>query len=143
MQQVGAGFWFIVFTQKSGYCDTAFNPMIEPIKVVIKRILKNVAGSLNTKMPINAVPTAPMPVHTAYAVPMGNVWVAFTSKTMLMVSETRKPAYHTYISFPVVSLALPKHEANATSNSPAITRMIQFIVFVVLWVVGGLCLQNS
>jgi hypothetical protein len=39
--------------------------MIEPIKVIIKNNRKNVAGSLNTKMPTKTVPTAPIPVHTA------------------------------------------------------------------------------
>ncbi len=53
--------------------DTAFSPIIEPIKVVMKSKRKKVAGSLNTKIPIRTVPTAPIPVQTAYAVPIGNV----------------------------------------------------------------------
>ena len=42
------------------------------ISVVKKKILVQVAGSLKIRIPINTVPTAPIPVHTAYAVPIGN-----------------------------------------------------------------------
>src|SRR6187431_1609268 len=58
---------------------------------------------------------------------MGKVCVALTYKTMLIVNETRKPAYHQYISLPLVSFAFPKQEAKATSNNPAIINSIQFI----------------
>ncbi len=37
---------------------------------------QKVAGSLNMKIPTSTVPTAPIPVHTAYAVPIGSVSVA-------------------------------------------------------------------
>jgi hypothetical protein len=53
---------------------------------------------------------------------MGMVLVAFTSRIMLMLSATKKPAYHPYEAAPVVSFAFPKQEANATSNKPAITK---------------------
>lgn len=52
--------------------ETAFRPTIETISVKIKNILQNSAGSLKKKIPISAVPTAPIPVHTAYAVPSGS-----------------------------------------------------------------------
>jgi hypothetical protein len=70
---------------------TAFIPIMEQTKVVKKKIRQNVAGSLNTKTPINTVPTAPIPVQTAYAVPIGSVCVALTSSTMLIINETIKP----------------------------------------------------
>lgn len=55
-----------------GYCaDTSFNPMIEAISMVIKNSRQKSEASLNKNIPIIAVPTAPMPVHTAYAVPIG------------------------------------------------------------------------
>lgn len=63
------------------------------INVHIKNIRQKSAGSLKKKIPTSAVPTAPMPVHTAYAVPMGNFWVAFMSNTILTVRHTRKAAY--------------------------------------------------
>lgn len=97
------------------------------MSVQIKNILQNSAGSLNTRIPIRTVPTAPMPVHTAYEVPIGSVCEAFTRRIILMVSDTTKPVYHSMASFPLLCLALPKQEANATSNNPAIIRMIQLM----------------
>lgn len=38
---------------------------MELISVVIKKMRQKLAGSLKKKMPIRAVPTAPMPVQTA------------------------------------------------------------------------------
>ena len=100
---------------------------MEPIKVNRKNNLRKETGSLNRKIPVRTVPTAPIPVHTAYAVPMGSVCVAFTNKIILILSVTRNPAYHKYISIPALSLALPRQEANPTSNKPAIIKIIQFI----------------
>lgn len=48
-------------------------PTIDNIKVVMKNNRQNVAGSLKNRMPTMTVPTAPIPVHTGYAVPMGMV----------------------------------------------------------------------
>jgi hypothetical protein len=42
--------------------------MIEIIKVVIKSNLQKSVGSLKNTIPMITVPTAPMPVQTAYAV---------------------------------------------------------------------------
>lgn len=99
--------------------------MMEAMSVAIKNRRRNVAGSLNTKMPTNTVPTAPIPVQTAYAVPMGRYCVALTSNHMLMPSDTKKPAYHRYMVCPLVSFAFPRQKAKATSKSPAIMRVIQ------------------
>ena len=41
---------------------------------------------------MSTVPAAPMPVHTAYAVPIGSVSVALYKKYMLMNSESKNPA---------------------------------------------------
>ena len=112
--------------------------MIEPISVVIKKILQKLTGSLNINMPINAVPTAPIPVHTAYAVPIGSVWVAFMSNNILTVNEIKNPPYHTYTALPVASLAFPKQDANATSKSPAIIKIIQIIAFSICRKAQGL-----
>lgn len=110
--------------------------MIEPINVVMKSIRKKVAGSLNTNIPTSTVPTAPIPVHTAYAVPIGNVCVAFTNSIILMASVTKKPTYHMYISLPVVSFALPKQKAKATSKRPAIINSAQFIMQIFSYTKG-------
>lgn len=95
----------------------------------MKNNRRNVAGSLKTKMPNNTVPAAPMPVHTAYAVPMGKVCVALINNTMLKTKATRKPPYHNIISVPVDVFALPRQNAKTVSNIPAIIKMIQFILF--------------
>ena len=67
--------------------------MIENIKVLIKKMRQKVAGSLNIKMPTSTLPTAPMPVQTAYAVPMGKTFVAFISKIMLIAQQIKNPPY--------------------------------------------------
>lgn len=46
-------------------CDTAFNPIMEAMSVAMKKRRQKLAGSLKTKIPIMAVPTAPIPVQTA------------------------------------------------------------------------------
>jgi hypothetical protein len=44
---------------------------MDAINVVIKNNRQKVAGSLKIKIPIKTVPTAPIPVQTAYQVPIG------------------------------------------------------------------------
>jgi hypothetical protein len=51
------------------YSETKFNPTIDIINVVRKKSLQKSAGSLKKRIPTITVPTAPMPVQTAYAVP--------------------------------------------------------------------------
>lgn len=46
---------------------------------------------------------------------------------MLMRQVMMKPPNHQYDSIPVVTLALPRQDVKATSNSPAMMRMIQFM----------------
>ena len=47
------------------FYDTTFRPMIDAKRVKMKNRRRKFVGSLNTKMPIRAVPSAPMPVHIA------------------------------------------------------------------------------
>ncbi len=101
------------------------------MSVNIKNILQKVAGSLNSKIPIIALPIAPIPVQTAYAVPMGNSLVAFTNKTILMVRQIKNPPYQNTEVLPVVSFALPKQVAKPTSNKPAMISKIQFKIILV------------
>jgi len=102
--------------------------MIEAISVNKKNKRKKVVGSLKTKIPTNTVPTAPIPVQTAYAVPIGSDCVALMSKPILTHKVIKKPTYHHAVSFPVDARAFPKQNANATSKSPAMVRIIQFIL---------------
>jgi hypothetical protein len=74
--------------------DTNLRPTIESIRVVIKNNLQNSAGSSKTTIPTRTVPTAPTPVHTAYAVPIGNVCVALYKRNMLIERQIAKPSHH-------------------------------------------------
>ena len=53
--------------------------------------------------------------------------VTFTNKIILIVRLIKNAAYQNATEFPVDSLALPRHVANATSNNPAIINKIQFM----------------
>lgn len=46
-----------------------------------------------------------------------------------MAKQTKNPTIQSVDSVPEVSLALPKQDANPTSNNPAITKSIQFIFY--------------
>lgn len=46
------------------YSETIFRPMMEAVRVVIKKRRQKVAGSWKMKMPTSTEPRAPMPVHT-------------------------------------------------------------------------------
>jgi hypothetical protein len=100
---------------------------MEAINVERKNILQKVAGSLKMNIPTKTVPTAPIPVQTAYAVPIGNSCVALYNKIILIERQTKKPAIQYVEIILVVSLALPKHDANPTSKRPAMINKIQFI----------------
>ncbi len=113
--------------------------MIEAIKVVIKKILQKSAGSLKIKTPTKTVPTAPIPVQTAYAVPIGNVCVALYNNSMLMVRQIKNPIIHKTAVVPEFSLALPKQVAKPTSNKPPIISKIQFIFIVSKSILKALC----
>jgi hypothetical protein len=49
----------------------------------MKNIRQKETGSLNTKIPMITVPTAPIPVQTGYAVPSGIVFTARERKYIL------------------------------------------------------------
>lgn len=107
--------------------DTNLSPIIELIRVVRKNNLQKVAGSLKIKIPTSTIPTAPIPVHTAYEVPTGNVWAALYNKYMLTARQVINPKAQKVVADPVDSFNLPIHVANPTSNIPAMISMIQFI----------------
>lgn len=93
----------------------------------MKNSLQNEAGSLNTKIPTMTVPTAPIPVHTGYAVPRGMVFVALVSSTMLRMHNKAKAVYHNAALFPVSILPFPRQNAKPVSHIPAIINIIQSI----------------
>src|SRR5699024_806638 len=109
------------------YLSKSFSPTIEAINVPIKKSLQKLTGSLNMKMPISTVPTAPTPAKTAYAVPIGIVFEAIIKKSMLKVSEAANPPYHNHMVRPDVCSAFTKQEVKPTSKQPASIKINQFI----------------
>jgi hypothetical protein len=84
----------------------------------MKNILRNVAGSLKIKIPVNTVPTAPIPVNMAYAVPIGKLCVAFTNKLIPTIRHNTNPMYQ-YVETGVTDiLAFPRQNVNNTSKIP-------------------------
>ena len=57
---------------------------------------------------------------------MGSVCVAFINSNILMVRETKNAIYQNTTAFPVTSFAFAKQAAKATSNKPAMIKIIQF-----------------
>ena len=97
----------------------------------MKNTRQKSAGSLKNNIPISTVPTAPIPVHTAYAVPKGRVCVAFIRSAMEANKQRIKPPYHIYVVDPVASFALPRQVVKPISNRPPSIKNIQFIMYVI------------
>lgn len=93
----------------------------------MKNNRQNVAGSLKNKIPTITVPTAPIPVQTGYAVPMGIVCTAFDNSSILRVRHSRNPSPQKNHGVPDSPLILPRQNANPVSKHPAMMRRIQFI----------------
>ena len=71
--------------------DNNLSPIIPQRIKKKQRILRGLLSSPRYIMPYAAVPRAPMPTQTAYAVPMGNVLVASESRYMLSeIKSTQK-----------------------------------------------------
>lgn len=98
---------------------------MERMRVVRKKMRQKVAGSWKNSMPITTAPTAPMPVHTGYTVPMGIFSADLAIRYMLRASAAKNPVHHNASSVPVASLVLPRQKVNAVSISPAKISMIQ------------------
>jgi hypothetical protein len=96
-----------------------FRPTI-PVKIrKIKKSLLKIAGSLNKMMPRLAAPTIPIPVQTAYAVPIGKLFKAVESKKKLAIKAMPVKMLGTGLVQPWVYLS---PTAQAISNIPAKIR---------------------
>lgn len=62
-----------------------FKPTAEPRIIAIKSMRRHSFGSPNTNMPTSVLPTVPIPVHTAYAVPIGRVFIAKDNREKLVM----------------------------------------------------------
>ncbi len=94
----------------------------------MKNNLQKVAGSLKNKIPTITVPTAPIPVQTGYAVPIGMACTALESNIMLSVRQTIKPIPQRHHGVPVKPFSLPRQNAKPVSKHPAIMRSSQFML---------------
>jgi hypothetical protein len=81
--------------------------------------------SLKRNIPRTAVPTAPIPVHTAYAVPTGSDLREYASRPMLRIINTMANTLHHNLVRPCEYF---NPIAQATSNNPAINNINQFKV---------------
>jgi hypothetical protein len=86
---------------------------------VIKKTRQKLIGSLKKMMPTKTVPTAPIPVQTAYAVPKGKLTVALFKNTKLIVAQIKNPNPHFKLEKLLDNF---KHVVNPISKQPAIIR---------------------
>ena len=86
--------------------------------------LKALAGSPNSTIPRTTVPTAPTPTQMLYAVPTGSDFIAMpSSHKLIIIARIVHNVGHSFVK-PSVYF---KPIAHAVSNSPAKTRISQFI----------------
>lgn len=97
---------------------------MDPMSRKIKNNLQKSADSLNQTMPIITVPTAPIPVQTPYAVPMGIDCIALLSRAKLSEMHIKNPMLH--FTFEKFSESF-RQVVNPTSNNPARTKINQAI----------------
>jgi hypothetical protein len=100
---------------------------MDAISVVMKNSLQKSACSLKNINTIITVTTAPMPVNTAKAVPIGRVRLALYNSNILTLRLIKNPVIHNAAVDPDVSLAFARQVVNPISNKPATMRMIQFM----------------
>lgn len=74
-------------------------------------------GSLKITIPSIAVPAAPIPVHTAYAVPIGKTFKDQLNKEKLPAAKTMNPKLGQILVKPFESLSI---DAKPTSRNPAV-----------------------
>jgi hypothetical protein len=111
------------------YLPRNFNPTI-PVMIKPKHASRlKAADSPNSTIPINTVPTAPMPVHTAYAVPSGRLRVATPTSPKLntimvaVATDGHRRVNHSEYFSPM---------ENPISNTPASTWIAQAYCLIVL-----------
>jgi hypothetical protein len=96
--------------------------------IIIRRIKNNRINSrdsLNKNIPRIAVPTTPIPVQTAYAVPTGSVLREYASRPILRIIDIMVNTLHQTLVNPWEYF---NPIAQATSNNPAINSINQFNV---------------
>src|SRR5690606_28317941 len=98
------------------------SPMIPATINPMQTSLTTVAGSRNSTIPSTAVPTVPIPVHTAYAVPIGSDLTASPSSPMLAIIDATVRTVGQNRVNPTEYFRPPDHPI---PNSPATTSIPQ------------------
>ena len=95
-----------------------------PTPEQVKRMVVAEADSPNMTMPATNPPTAPTPVHTAYAVPIGIDFMATArSHTLAAIPPTNTASAVMFLNpFDILSAT-----AQMTSNNPATINISQFM----------------
>lgn len=81
---------------------------MDAIRDRVKNIRQNVTGSWKQNIPTSTVPTAPIPVHTGYATPIGKVCVALASNDILTSEKKINPPIQSHHSSPSTDFARPR-----------------------------------
>src|SRR4030095_10220805 len=119
--------------QPSTFGPSRYRPAMPAMISTMQTMRAAVAGSLNRNMPSTAAPTAPIPVHAAYAVPTGRILTAMAR------SQKLNPAA-TMVTIDGASLVNPSEYfipmAQTTSSRPAITRNVHAVVGVAAETMG-------
>ena len=94
----------------------AYPPLLPPPRTAANPLRAAVAGSLKITIPSTTAPRAPIPVQTAYAVPMGKVFTAWAkSQTLAAIATTVRTEYPTLVkpsdSFIAVTQTISRHPA--------------------------------
>lgn len=100
---------------------------MESIKVETKNNLPKEASSWKNIIPMSTVPTAPIPVHTAYAVPIGKVFSTFVTRYRLNAIALTVPIIHNAFSLPQVLLTFDRQNVKTSSIHPDKINNSQFI----------------
>ena len=90
--------------------------------IPIKNNRQKSVGSLKKIMPTITVPTLPIPVHTAYAVPTGMVSTALYISYKLTNKKKKNEAVQLQNSQPAVSFILANEILNPISRRPAMSK---------------------
>lgn len=105
-----------------------------------KKIFCALAPSLKKKIPTKTLPTAPIPVQTGYAIPIGMVFIEKARSHILMINVMMKRTVGIVSEKPFEFF---KKMAQITSKTPAMIKAIQLMRdWLMLHLVYLICCQG-
>ncbi len=126
-------------TLRSGGCRKFSTTMPPGINATLKS-LAGVAGSPSSAMPPTAVPTAPTPTQTPYAVPTGGDFMAMPGNQRLMVIESAvRKARHKRVNPSVYFNPIAQPTEQTRNNKSDLSRVSSSHGF---WARPGLMLEG-